>query len=655
MGQAGLVCGLFVSSEGGPAPKLPRVLGVYAGTAITSVAFFEAQSALVLKPEAAGYVFDLDFVDAKCWDSEDADTRESLSVMVDAYHTRNEMAFINDARGAATGINPLTNRDATLDPADAARLNVEFVNVAYDGLPYVIVIQTRAVPPGGELLCDYDRNYWVVQRRAHACKRFIHDQLREGGAALAAADARADAGMMSLLAAVVAAAEQLNLAPAAAEDVPSAAPAAAGVPAPGVAAGAERQLPSWLAVQPLTALGRSHSHTPAVAAPRVPLSASQSLSGTADTGTARGRIAIRAVLRGATAAELQAAARSLLDGVRIKLLQLDGRLPPVVAAIAPPAGTSCDKFYKTDLPRWRLNVLNSTSGSKLEAHAREYAKWLQPSVLREDWDAAPLQQDSDAAPLQQDLDAAPLQQDLDAAPLQLGTCRVETVVDALLRGVNDEEVDSLWDIYDAHMQEGDAGEVRYALADNETWHSVLETLMKRTSPPTWEALHAVDPNCGELLTSNGGAAKWRDAAMAALAIRGAGAAPPHFAARLMHVMRYEKKYGGLLKANAASKSWVRARMLLPPPHVAALSRTQAPRCHVFAGGGNAYPGRTCLCAPRWSVNRSTHTAKRIAEQHRRACAAPYCITCKFRCRRCVPQRTRPRSTSDTRARPAAAP
>ena len=79
----------------------------------------------------------------------------------------NASKFINDFRILPS--DPVTKKDEK-------RINCEFVNCVYRGVPYVLVVTTRSIKAQQELLLDYSRAYWealpvVVQRRAQNKQR----------------------------------------------------------------------------------------------------------------------------------------------------------------------------------------------------------------------------------------------------------------------------------------------------------------------------------------------------------------------------------------------------------------------------------------------------------------------------------------------------
>ena len=141
-GSEGLVCGLFLSRTAPAYRALPRVLGVYSGAVRSRVEFDEAVAADPSNPDAQSFSFDLDFATADFW-PQHATTLERDSVLVDARVQRNEMAFVNDARGCVSRACPLApGVCAEMHPSDVERISVRFIDVAVGGLPYVVMFLT---------------------------------------------------------------------------------------------------------------------------------------------------------------------------------------------------------------------------------------------------------------------------------------------------------------------------------------------------------------------------------------------------------------------------------------------------------------------------------------------------------------------------------
>jgi hypothetical protein len=581
VGPSGLVCGLFISPAStraglGARPRLPRVLGVYTGAVCTSVDNADAQTAQAHAPDTQAYTFDLDFVAPDAVPSRydaHAATGEAQSLMVNARAQRNEVAFINDARGAASGVNALAEPNPRLRLNDEARVNVRFVNVAVDGLPYVLAVQIKHVAPGGELLCDYGENYWRCMRRAYATKRAIERLVQ---AALRRHSRRHALHEEEE--------EEEDAAPAAADDIdeeeeeeeemvvpPAGAAAAAAPPAPAAAAGGPLlALPSsgvarstyssggapgsWqlmllqtsgdVALRAMRsdasaddddaadffsprAAGAERPHSASRATPRMRAgSAATTPAAAAVTGAASaGGGGAPSPAGGGAGGGGAAAAR--LDAARVALLQLDGSLPPVDAVFMLPFRTSLDLFLERSVRRWRSGVVDAHA-HELPKLLRRYAAWLAPRVLRADW-AAALPPAANAAAL----------------------------VAALRSGIDDDAVAALWAAYDADLLRD--GGARYELDGDATWHTTLSVLVLRTRKRTARGAANLS-----FLNLNMGA-DWRDGVLAALQLRDddAGgapraarcAAPPDVAARLLRAVRTRRR-GGLLDVSNARASRV---------------------------------------------------------------------------------------------------
>jgi hypothetical protein len=133
-GPDGLACGVFLS-KASTRRDLPRVLGVYSGAVRSRVEFDDAVAADPNNPDVQAFSFDLDFPSAETWPINTL-THECDSVLVDARVQRNEMAFVNDARGSVSRLCPLAaGVSAEMALCDAERVSVRFVDVAVGGLP----------------------------------------------------------------------------------------------------------------------------------------------------------------------------------------------------------------------------------------------------------------------------------------------------------------------------------------------------------------------------------------------------------------------------------------------------------------------------------------------------------------------------------------
>jgi hypothetical protein len=572
VGAAGLACGLFLLPAS-TRPRLPRVLGVYTGAVCTSVDNSDAQTAQAHAPDTQAYTFDLDFVAPDAVPSRyeaHAATGEAQTLMVNAHVQRNEIAFINDARGAASGANAMEELNPRMRQSDAARVNVQFVNVTVDGLPYVVAVQNKHVAPGGELLCDYGESYWRCMRRAYATKRAIdelvkaevrrrgrrhvlHDEEEEeDGAPDGSVDEEEEEE-------VVPPASGATVAPAAA-----AAPAPAPVLtlAPSLSAGVGRTTSSGAPTSwPLMLLHASgdagalramrsdssddipdrsprawpQPHSASRATPR--MSAGGAAAGPAVTGAASaGGGAACGTPSPAAGGSTAGGSAERLDAARVALLRLDGSLPPVDDLYTLPFRTSLDLFLERYVRRWRSSVV--------DAHAHEFAKllrryadWLSPAVLRAGW----------------------------AAELPAGA-NATALVAALQRGINGAAVKAMWAAYDAEILR--TGGVPYELSSDATWHTTLSVLVLRTRKRTARLANL------SFLNLNMGA-DWRDGVLAALQLhddddapaadaataadappRRLCAAPPDVAASLLRAVRTRRR-GGMLDVSNACASRVR--------------------------------------------------------------------------------------------------
>ena len=87
---------------------------------------------------------------------------------------------------------------------------------------------------------------------------------------------------------------------------------------------------------------------------------------------------------GQTLSNALSAGGATLDELRVKLLQLDGSMPPLERALVLPFGISFDTFYERNVRQWRWRVLEAADGAKLARLAKMLADWLAPCVLQAD-------------------------------------------------------------------------------------------------------------------------------------------------------------------------------------------------------------------------------------------------------------------------------
>ena len=428
VGSEGLVCGLFLSRTAPAYRPLPRVLGIYSGAVRSRVEFDEAVAADPNNPDAQSFTFDLDFASNPDFWPLHSTTMERDSVLVDARVQRNEMAFVNDARGCVSRRCPLApGVCAEMHRSDADRISVRFIDVAIGGLPYVVMFQTAHVAPGDELLCDYGTQYWTNIRRAYATRRAVQQLLSPGCH--------------------------------------------------------QPDFPAQLPLNVLTTRAPLH------------LAGGSGGSGRESKNRADG---------------------AKLDELRVRLLQLDGAMPPVRRALRLPPGVSFDAFFENHLRRWRWGLVEAADGQQLIRLANKFASWVAPCVLRPRWNA-----------------------DLHAS------ASAEEVVKALHAGVIQAEIEKLWK--EAERDASTTGQDLYAVEEDAHWHDVLSTQVARTRAGT-----AKKEGLTLLQLRNG--ADWRDAVLQALNLTGKGAPPLHIASQLMHAVRRRGAGGGLLDLNNARES-----------------------------------------------------------------------------------------------------
>ena len=294
-GPEGLACGLFLSQTAATWRALPRVLGVYSGAVRSRVEFDDAVAADPNNPDVQAFSFDLDFAGADCWPINKL-THECDSVLVDARVQRNEMAFVNDARGSVSRLCPLAaGVSAEMALCDAERVSVRFVDVAVGGLPYVVMIQVAHVAPGEELLCDYSVQYWVNIRRAYATRRAVQQLLRPG------------------------------------------------LHHPDFAATLPPDRSAPLQHRPRASAPAGFANN---ASPDSPL----------ERRATKHRAGMSAAAQGSPA---MSGGGAKLDELRISLLQLDGTMPPVPRALSLPFGVSFDVFFERHIRKWRWELLEA--------------------------------------------------------------------------------------------------------------------------------------------------------------------------------------------------------------------------------------------------------------------------------------------------------
>jgi hypothetical protein len=299
------------------------VLGVYSGAVRSRVEFDDAVAADPNNPDVQAFSFDLDFPNSECWPVNPL-THECDSVLVDARVHRNEMAFVNDARGSVSRLCPLAaGVSAELALCDAERVSVRFVDVAVGGLPYVVMVQVAHVAPGEELLCDYSVQYWVNIRRAYATRRAVQQLLHPG------------------------------------------------LHQPDFAA----TLPPDRSAPP--------PHRPRASAPAGCVD-----DASPDSSFARRASKHRAGMSAAAqASPAMSGGGAKLDELRIALLQLDGTMPPVPRALSLPFGVSFDVFFERHIRKWRWELLEAPDEAQLTRLANKLAGWMSPYVLRADWNS----------------------------------------------------------------------------------------------------------------------------------------------------------------------------------------------------------------------------------------------------------------------------
>lgn len=474
-GSEGLVCGLFLSRTAPAYRALPRVLGVYSGAVRSRVEFDEAVAADPSNPDAQSFSFDLDFATADFW-PQHATTLERDSVLVDARVQRNEMAFVNDARGCVSRACPLApGVCAEMHPSDAERISVRFIDVAVGGLPYVVMFQTAHVAPGDELLCDYGAQYWTNIRRAYATRRAVQQLLSPGS-----------------------------------------------------------HQPYFAAKLPLDVLTT-----------RAPLPHGLRMAGSSGGSG-------RACKHRADGAPSAGGAK--LDELRVRLLQLDGAMPPIRRALKLPPGVSFEAFFENHLRRWRWGLVEAADGQQLIRLANRFASWVAPSVLRPRWNAE-LQTTSSA----------------------------KDVVEALHAGVIQEAIEALWK--EAERDASTTGQALYAVEEDANWHDVLSVEVARTRTASAKRL-------GLTLLQLRNGADWRDAVLQALNLTGKGAPPPDIASRLLHAVRRRGSGGGLLDLNNARESRNTVEAILLEMDAAAAggeSPEPAPQPSSDAAGGEEPP------------------------------------------------------------------
>ena len=299
------------------------MLDVYSGAVRSRVEFDDAVAADPNNPDVQAFSFDLDFPSAETWPI-NALTHECDSVLVDARVQRNEMAFVNDARGSVSRLCPLAaGVSAEMALCDAERVSVRFVDVAVGGLPYVVMVQVAHVAPGEELLCDYSVQYWVNIRRAYATRRAVQQLLHPG-------------------------LHQPEF--------------AAALPL-------DRTTPQQLR-QSASALAGSVG----AASPDSPFARRAS----------QHRAGMSAAAQGSPA---MSGGGAKLDELRTALLQLDGAMPPVPRALSLPFGVSFDVFFERHIRKWRWELLEAPNDAQLIRLANKLASWMSPYVLRKDWNS----------------------------------------------------------------------------------------------------------------------------------------------------------------------------------------------------------------------------------------------------------------------------